>query len=99
VPFTRHHRRTQCRVSVPDIDWYGIYRASLLLDSFSCWIHFPDTGPTVASNWAQLKRQEENQSWEDGADESDDMVVWASHACKSLMAAAIADDRRSDIKS
>jgi hypothetical protein len=64
-----------------------------------CWIHFPDTGPTVASNWAQLKRQEENQSWEDGADESDDMVVWASHACKSLMAAAIADDRRSDIKS
>ena len=30
---------------------------------------------------------------------SDDMVVWASHACQSLMAAALADDRRRDIKS
>jgi hypothetical protein len=46
-----------------------------------------------------LKNKKKNRSWEDGADVSDDMVVWASHACKSLMAAAIADDRHSDIES
>ena len=47
----------------------------------------------------QLKHKKKNRSWEDGADDSDDMVVWASHACQSLMAAAIADDRHSDIES
>jgi hypothetical protein len=45
----------------------------------------------------QLNDKKE-KSWEDG-DESDDIVVWASHACKSLMVAAIADDRHSDIES
>jgi hypothetical protein len=72
-----------------DIDWYRVRQASLN--------HFPDTGPTAASIWAATQRQEE-KSWEDG-DESDDIVVWASHACKSLMVAATADDRHSDIES
>ena len=29
----------------------------------------------------------------------DDMVVWASHAFQSLMAAALADDRHRNLKS
>jgi hypothetical protein len=44
------------------------------------------------------KDKNKNPSWEDGADETDDMVVWASHACESWTAAAVADDRDSDIK-
>ena len=47
----------------------------------------------------QLKHKKKNHSWEDGADDSDDMVVWASHAFQFLMAAALADDRHRNIKS
>jgi hypothetical protein len=47
----------------------------------------------------QLKRKNKNRSREDGADDSDDMVVWASHAFQFLMAAALADDRHRNIKS
>jgi hypothetical protein len=79
----------QRRVSMRDIGWYRIRQARLN--------HFQDTGPTAASIGDATRRQEE-KSWEDG-DESDDMVVWASRACKSLMVAAIADDRHSDIES
>jgi hypothetical protein len=88
----------QRRFSVQDIDWYGIRWTSC------CWNHFPSTGPTVASIWddlvftgRNLNDKKKNRLWEDGADDSDDMVVRASHACKSLMAAAIADDRHRDI--
>jgi hypothetical protein len=77
------------RVSMRDIAWYRIRQTRLN--------HFQDTGPTAASIGDATRRQEE-KSWEDG-DESDDMVVWASHACNSLMVAAIADDRHSDIES
>jgi hypothetical protein len=55
-------------------------------------LSLPQFGP-------QLKHKKKNRSWEDGADDSDDMVVWASHACQSLMAAALADDRHRNIKS
>jgi len=84
----------QRRASVQDIDWYRIRQASLLLESFSR--HRPYRRLNLGRN---LKNKKKNRSWEDGADVSDDMVVWASHACKSLMAAAIADDRHSDIAS
>jgi hypothetical protein len=87
--FVRHHRRMQCRMS-----------AMKYAGRVSCWRHFLGAGPTVASIWeATRKTRAKNRSWEDGADESDDMVVWASHACESWAVAAIADDCHSDIES
>jgi hypothetical protein len=41
-------------VSVQEIGWYGVRQPRVFY-----WNHFPDTGPTVASIWGALKRQEE----------------------------------------
>jgi hypothetical protein len=57
----------------------------------------PQFGMIWFSLGRNLNDKKKNRLWEDGADDSDDMVVRASHACKSLMAAAIADDRHRDI--
>jgi hypothetical protein len=67
--------------------------------AFSAGIIFQTPALSLPQFEPQLQHNKKNRSWEDGADDSDDMVVWASYAFQSLMAAALADDRHRDIKS